>query len=530
MGEAKRRAHSAANASDSKVTALLGSGRPLQVHIVSVGKLISGLSLEGYEELPHTHRLAARAMLDIMEGKIRPTCVLCDSALSAATLRSIAVVDHADTPTSPSKPGIAAAICSTCVASGAHDLGERVGRAFGFAMPDKAPRRHAEVLQTSVEENILGQSFHVRRTNATPSDVLADLLVAQAGGDADAATPWVEHVKYVYPNKIDHNHILDVLAYVVQNVGGKVNHALVMAGEEGIGKDTILKVLSLILGGPNVVGVGPDVILEAQFNPYAKSLVLVIAEARDLGNGRYKLNNKLKDIITTTSTGLYVNEKGIPQYSIPNHMLVCITTNFPDNGLYVNEGSRRYFVASSKVPPKDPSVPTDYFSCLHDWLEADGFRHVAAFLRARDLSKFDSKAPPPMNEGTRQMIFGGFHPDAAKMDDLLDAMGMEMDDGAVVRPKAVTIAMLSKYAAEKFAEPTGSARAAEKDFYSMMAEGRYPRGELSYRLKDCGFTPALHPTADRGMWKVKGKRTVVYACSDLPEEQRQREAAALAGF
>ena len=210
-----------------------------------------------------------------------------------------------------------------------------------------------------------------------------------SGGDASMAALWVEHVKYVYPNKVDHNHILDVLAYVVQNVGGKVNHALVLAGEEGIGKDTILKVLSFILGGPNVVGVGPDVILDAQFNPYAKSLVLVIAEARDLGNGRYKLNNKLKDIITTTSTGLYVNEKGIPQYSVPNHMLVCITTNFPDNGLYVNEGSRRYFVATSKVPPKDPSVPNDYFARLHDWLEADGFRHVAAFLRARDLSKFE---------------------------------------------------------------------------------------------------------------------------------------------
>ena len=194
-----------------------------------------------------------------------------------------------------------------------------------------------------------------------------------SGGDVSLATPWVEHVKYVYPNKIDHNHILDVLAYVVQNVGGKVNHALVLAGEEGIGKDTILKVLSYILGGPNVVGVGPDVILDAQFNPYAKSLVLVIAEARDLGNGRYKLNNKLKDIITTTSTGLYVNEKGIPEYSIPNHMFVCITTNFPDNGLYVNEGSRRYFVATSKVPPKDPSIPTDYFARLHAWLEADGF-------------------------------------------------------------------------------------------------------------------------------------------------------------
>ena len=350
-----------------------------------------------------------------------------------------------------------------------------------------------------------------------------------SGGDASLATLWVEHVKYVYPNKIDHNHILDVLAYVVQNVGGKVNHALVLAGEEGIGKDTIFIALKDILGGPNVVGVGPDVILDQQFNPYAKSLVLVIAEARDLGAGRYKLNNKLKDIITTTSTGLYVNEKGIPQYSIPNHMLVCITTNFPDNGLYVNEGSRRYFVATSKVPHKDPSIPTDYFARLYDWLEADGFRHVAAFLRARDLSQFDPKAPPPMNEGTRQMMIGGLHHDVEKMEDLLDAMGMKMDDGAVVRPKAVTASMLSEYAGQ-FIENPDSRRATDKDFYSMVAEGRYPKNELSYRLKDCDYTPALHPKSDRGMWKVKGKRTTVYVRTSLPEEQRQREAAALAGF
>ena len=171
--------------------------------------------------------------------------------------------------------------------------------------------------------------------------------------------------------------------------GGKINHALMLAGEEGIGKDIIFEALRHILGGSNVTGVGPDVILDAQFDPYKKTLVLVIEEARDLGNRRYKLNNKLKPIIATTSTGLYVNENGIPQYSIPNHMFVCITTNHPDNGLYVNEGSRRYFVATSKVPPKDQSIPQDYFKSLHAWLSADGFRHVAEFLRARDLSGFE---------------------------------------------------------------------------------------------------------------------------------------------
>ena len=113
------------------------------------------------------------------------------------------------------------------------------------------------------------------------------------------------------------------------------------------------------------------------------------------------------------------------------------------------------------------------------------------------------------------------------MEDLLDAMAMKMGDGNAVRPKAITLNMLREYATG-FVE-TDNNREAEKDFYSMMAEGRYPRAELSYRLRDCGYTPALHPTAERGQWKVRGKRIMIYVRSNLPEEQRLREAAALTG-
>ena len=89
--------------------------------------------------------------------------------------------------------------------------------------------------------------------------------------------------------------------------------------------------------------------------------------------------------------------------------------------------------------------------------------------------------------------------------------------------------MLKEYAHE-FVEHRDNPRATEKDFYSQMAEGRYPRNELAYRLKDCGYTPALNPKEGRGQWMVKRKRTTVYVHSNLPEEQRLREASALAGF
>src|ERR1700722_12532420 len=111
-----------------------------------------------------------------------------------------------------------------------------------------------------------------------------------------------------------------------------------------------------------------------------------------------------------------------------------------------------------------------------------------------------------MNEGTRQKIAGGLHQDVPKMEDLLDAMAMKTD-GNAVRPKAITLSMLREYA-PGFVE-TDNNRGAEKDFYSMMADGRYPKNELAYRLRDCGYTPALHPKAERVQWKGKGKRTTI---------------------
>ena len=58
-----------------------------------------------------------------------------------------------------------------------------------------------------------------------------------------------------------------------------------------------------------------------QFSPYKKSLVLVIEEARDLGNSRYNLNNKLKPIIATTSTGCMSTKKAFRNTASPTTYL-----------------------------------------------------------------------------------------------------------------------------------------------------------------------------------------------------------------
>src|SRR5215212_3685352 len=46
---------------------------------------------------------------------------------------------------------------------------------------------------------------------------------------------WSDHLQKVYPDEC--NHIIKYLAFKVQFPGEKINHALVLGGEQGIGKD-----------------------------------------------------------------------------------------------------------------------------------------------------------------------------------------------------------------------------------------------------------------------------------------------------
>ena len=50
---------------------------------------------------------------------------------------------------------------------------------------------------------------------------------------------WLDHVRKIYPD--DHDHIIMWLAHRVQRPQDKINHALMLGGAQGIGKDTLLE-------------------------------------------------------------------------------------------------------------------------------------------------------------------------------------------------------------------------------------------------------------------------------------------------
>lgn len=58
-------------------------------------------------------------------------------------------------------------------------------------------------------------------------------------GDASKAGPWLDHVEKIYPN--DAKHIIAWCAHRLQKPGEKINHALMLGGSQGIGKDTFAR-------------------------------------------------------------------------------------------------------------------------------------------------------------------------------------------------------------------------------------------------------------------------------------------------
>ena len=75
-------------------------------------------------------------------------------------------------------------------------------------------------------------------------------------GDAGKAEPWLEHVRKVYPD--DAEHCVRWLAQRVQRPADKINHALVLGGAQGIGKDTMLEPVKHAIGPWNFHEVSPD--------------------------------------------------------------------------------------------------------------------------------------------------------------------------------------------------------------------------------------------------------------------------------
>lgn len=321
-----------------------------------------------------------------------------------------------------------------------------------------------------------------------------------AAGDV---APWLNHVRRLYGDEAD--HIVMWLAHRVQRPQEKINHALVLGGRQGIGKDTILEPVKRAVGPWNFVEVSPKQVL-GRFNGFLRSVILRVSEAKDLGDvDRYSFYDHMKVYTAAPPDVLRVDEKNRPEYSIPNVCGVIITTNHKADGIYLPADDRRHFVAWSDADRAE--FGGAYWPALWAWLENGGVEAVAHYLRNLDLSQFNAKAPPPKTSAFWEIVNASRAPENDELADIIDKL-------AAAQPvDAITLDHVKSRASE--------------DFLSWLRDSRNAR-KIPHRMEDCGYVPVRNHDAKDGKWRIKERRQPVYARQDLPERERFLAAQRLA--
>jgi hypothetical protein len=346
-------------------------------------------------------------------------------------------------------------------------------------------------------------------------------------GNAGGAGRWIELVRRIYPDNA--THIIAFCAHRIQRPAEKINHGLVLTGAPGIGKDTLLEPLKHGVGPWNFREVSPADITST-FNDFMRSVVLRVSEARDLGDiNRYAFYESMKTITAAPPDVTRVNGKYIPQHYVVNVTGVILTTNYPQDGLYLPPDDRRHYVAGTEVTKDD--FEADFWPSLWDWYRSGGLEDVVAYLAQYDLSKFDPKKPPEKTEAFWRMVDGGMAPEVPELRDVLDRLGEAQIAVAAVKAAEAGGKDLSpaekktiRKAAVEAAKQSGQLRPPAAvtlgmvmdailqtggDLYNWLKEHRNRRA-IPHRLESCGYVPVRNSSAESGLWVIAGKRQVVY--------------------
>jgi Family of unknown function (DUF5906) len=358
---------------------------------------------------------------------------------------------------------------------------------------------------TVVKNRLISDGGWIERKGCTVFNLYRPPIVIPKAGDA---APWLNHIYKVYPEAGD--HIMKWLAHRVQHPNDKINHALVLGGKQGIGKDTLLEPVKHAVGPWNFVDVTPRHLL-GRFNGFAKSVILRVSEARDLGDvDRYAFYDHMKLYTAAPPDVLRVDEKNLREYTVFNICGVIITSNHKADGIFLPADDRRHFVAWSALSKED--FDQDYWTRFYRYYVSEGNAAVAEYLATFDLSGFDPKAPPPKTESFWEIVDASRSPEDAELADALDAL--RRSGGLPAWPDAVTVA-----------DVVGAT--SQADFIDYLKDRRNSR-KIPHRFEACGYTPVRNPGAEDGMWAIRGRRQAIYALSSLSFRDRHGAATARA--
>ena len=307
--------------------------------------------------------------------------------------------------------------------------------------------------------------------------------------------PWLDHVRRLYPDPVEHEHFFDFCAHAIQRPDEKINHGIVMSGAQGIGKDTALLPVRRGVGEWNAAEIAPDAIT-SPYNGYVQSVLLIINEVRPHDHEHKASNfyNMLKPILASPPDMLPMTLKYANTIYVRNLSHVILTTNDPLT-MYIPPEDRRLFVMNSNA---ERDLDAQYFEALYSWFDSGGIDEVIGWLASRDISAFLASATPALTSGKEMIIESAHSVRRSSVDELIE-MYVEKHNN----PHVIFQRDLSSFAvAEQFDDAT-----------------KIRGNTIHYKMSEHGYDLMRNPTATE--WRAGSFRSRLAFCSKkIPPPQR----------
>ena len=212
-------------------------------------------------------------------------------------------------------------------------------------------------------------------------------------GNAKSAGPFLQHCELLFNKPGDAEQFFNFMAHRVQRPEEKPRFALLIAGDQGTGKDTAVDFCCPAIGSWNVASVNPGA-FDSAFNEFSAATLIRINEVANRQDlSKFAFNERTKVLIAGNPDEAEVNPKYGKKYSVLMHCGVVLTTNSL-LGIYIPPDDRRYDVllcaTLAEMGLADDTIRRTYFEKLWGWFLNGGAEHVYAFLLERDLAKFSA--------------------------------------------------------------------------------------------------------------------------------------------
>lgn len=239
-----------------------------------------------------------------------------------------------------------------------------------------------------------------------------NLKLPDKAGDLDVK-PWLDHLRFLYPEPREHEHLLDWFAWVLKNQDIKINHAPLLAGNMRIGKDLLLNPIRLAIGDQFIKEPSAEELKEPYTDFLHHAKLVVIQEIQQFQ--QHNIENKLKPMLADPPEKLRVRLFGAGFYTTPNLVQMIFMSNFRD-AMHISSGDGRYFSLWSSAERQEPG----YYCELVNWMKTGGNERVIRWLLDHDLSHFDPKRPAPDTHFKAAMIEAGKSNLAKRFEDMID--------------------------------------------------------------------------------------------------------------